>query len=237
MANLIQSNNANIKIFGAKLSAGTVGSNPPVIDLLAGLQAFYKLSDTSDSSGNSNTLTVNGNVQFDTGKIGLAAGFDGDSSKYLGTTSNLGELTLTGFSVSVWFKNTSGNNSVVMSSEVSDFNGWFLATNNDNNIYFLAGSGSGWTTFDTAGTYSVDTWTHLVIAATSSGSVSYYVNGSLTTTNGSAAWTAASLTIGRNIVDGTSFNGQIDAVGIWNRALSDAEVSALYNSGNGLELN
>ena len=30
--------------------------------------------------------------------------------------------------------------------------------------------------------------------------------------------------------------GQIDAVGIWNRALSDAEVAELYNNGTGLEL-
>jgi hypothetical protein len=32
------------------------------------------------------------------------------------------------------------------------------------------------------------------------------------------------------------FNGSIDAVGIWNRALSDAEVAELYNNGAGLEL-
>ena len=31
-------------------------------------------------------------------------------------------------------------------------------------------------------------------------------------------------------------DGSIDAVGIWNRALSDAEVAALYNSGTGLEI-
>lgn len=31
-------------------------------------------------------------------------------------------------------------------------------------------------------------------------------------------------------------NGSIDAVGIWNRALSDAEVAALYNNGTGLEV-
>jgi hypothetical protein len=33
-----------------------------------------------------------------------------------------------------------------------------------------------------------------------------------------------------------AINGQIDAVGIWNRALSDAEVAELYNNGTGLEL-
>jgi hypothetical protein len=43
------------------------------------LQAFYKLSDLSDSSGNNRTLTNNGNVTFASGKIGNAAVFDGSN--------------------------------------------------------------------------------------------------------------------------------------------------------------
>ena len=200
-----------------------------------GLQAFYKLDDVTDASGNGNTLTNNGGVTFSAGKIGNAADFDGNGSKYLSSASNLGQITGSGFSFSIWFKKTNENNNVIASSEIADNSGWFLATNNDNNIYFLAGVGSGWATFDTAGTYSVGAWTHLVITATSSGSVSYYVNGSLTTTNNSVAWSAAPLYIGKNIVDNTPFGGQIDAIGIWNRALTETEIAELYNSGSGLE--
>ena len=36
--------------------------------------------------------------------------------------------------------------------------------------------------------------------------------------------------------DSLKFIGSIDAVGIWNRALSDSEVAELYNNGTGLEL-
>ena len=49
-----------------------------------------------------------------------------------------------------------------------------------------------------------------------------------TSTNGTI------LTIGTG-PDGST-EGSIDAVGIWNRALSDSEVTALYNSGAGIEL-
>ena len=35
---------------------------------------------------------------------------------------------------------------------------------------------------------------------------------------------------------GDNFSGQIDAVGIWNRALNATEIAALYNSGNGYEI-
>jgi hypothetical protein len=31
------------------------------------------------------------------------------------------------------------------------------------------------------------------------------------------------------------FNGKIDAVGLWHRALTQPEITALYNNGNGLE--
>ena len=51
------------------------------------LQAFYKLSDLSDSSGNNRTLTNNGNVSFASGKLGNAAVFDG--SNYLSGTGNI----------------------------------------------------------------------------------------------------------------------------------------------------
>ena len=44
--------------------------------LTTGLQAFYKLDDLTDSSGNGNALTNNGDVSFSSGKIGNAAVFD-----------------------------------------------------------------------------------------------------------------------------------------------------------------
>lgn len=202
----------------------------------SGLRAFYRLSDLTDASGNGNTLTNTGGVTFGSGKIGNAAEFNGNSAKYLSTTNSLGQNTATGFAMSCWFRKTNSSNEVIASSEVANFAGWFLAANNDNNIYFLAGTGSGWQTFNTVGTYSVDVWTHVVVTAASDGSVSYYVNGSLTSTNPSVTWTAAPLFIGLNIIDNTSFSGQIDAVGIWNRPLTLGEISNLYNSGAGVEL-
>jgi hypothetical protein len=200
------------------------------------LLAFYKLNDLTDSSGNGNTLTNNNGVTFSSGKIGNAAVFDGDNTKYLSSSSNLGELTPSGNSLSLWFNKTELSNGVVASSETADFTGWFLATNADNTIYFLAGTGSGWEVFNTVSTYNTSEWVHFVMSTDSGGNISFYVNGSLTSTQEAAAWSPAPLTIGRNIIDGTPFDGQIDAVGVWNRALTEAEVTSLYNSGTGLEL-
>lgn len=86
-------------------------------------------------------------------------------------------------------------------------------------------------------------WYHLVgthVAATGIGKL--FINGSLVSTNTFSNTSpfggdrSNPISIGSN-ADGVFglFNGQIDAVGIWNRGLSDSEVTALYNSGAGLE--
>jgi len=229
MANLIQTNNANVKIFGAKLSAGIVGSIPPAIDLLAGLQAFYKLTDPSDSSGNNNTLTVNGNVTFDTGKVGLAAGFDGSSNLSV-SMGNLpqGSQDRT---ISFWFKSSKIGAQVPM---------YYGTPSGGELVLFYVASNTVIVSPYGDGVYSSETvndgnWHHILFE-TNNQTWLLYIDGVLkdsqyrnTSTNGTT------LTIGTG-PDGST-DGQIDAVGIWNRALNDAEVSALYNSGNGLELN
>jgi hypothetical protein len=40
--------------------------------------------------------------------------------------------------------------------------------------------------------------------------------------------------IGRAAADGENFDGVIDEIGIWDRALTASEVSTLYNGGVGL---
>jgi len=235
MANLIQSNNANIKIFGAKLSAGTVGNIPPAIDLLAGLQSFYKLTDPSDSSGNNNTLTVNGDVQFASGKIGLAAGFDGSS--WLSTSGNtaFGTDDLT---VGMWVNavNLSQDQKMTFVGGASGFTFSLL----DGTVHIAKANVADLYDFS-SGAVTNNSWFHVLIKRAES-TFTCYINGSSVGTYDSGSvidFTGTDYFFGAYIdgLPGYSLEGQIDAVGIWNRALSEGEVSALYNSGNGLELN
>ena len=62
-----------------------------------------------------------------------------------------------------------------------------------------------------------------------------FVDNNSVTGNSESTFGAGNMLIG-SIQGSYGFNGQIDAVGIWNRALSDAEVAELYNNGTGLEL-
>jgi len=237
MANLIQTNNANIKIFGGKLSAAPVngGGN----SLLTGLQAFYKLSDLTDSSGNNLTLTNNGDVTFASGKIGNAATLDG-INQTLSTTLNGGGY-VSGTSVSMWMKKTGSKSTCGLIQAVDgDFSGWTVINEGDSGWFLLAGSGSGWSLQTSSFLGIDDSWHHVAIIFDPS-NINIYIDGSLIAQETAVDYTTASIKIGSyDYFSGSTsqtFDGQIDAFGVWSRALSDAEVSALYNSGNGLELN
>ncbi len=75
------------------------------------------------------------------------------------------------------------------------------------------------------------TWYFLVLTRTDN-TVKFYRNGkyiSSMTISGSD-----NLSLSQIGFKGRSFKGTIDELGIWNRALTDADVSRLYNSGSGL---
>jgi uncharacterized protein YjbI with pentapeptide repeats len=203
------------------------------VNLASGLQAFYKLSDTSDSSGNNRTLTNNGNVSFASGKIGNAAVFDG--SNYL-TIPSSPALVLAdkSWNISLWvnFSTVDGEfQNIIESFTPPAGPGWTLYLINGN-IEFYTGS-------EPITTVSVQAnqWYNIVVNRNNQEDLKIFINGNLEYT-GSHNVTSfeGDWVIGSRGTDSSFLNGSIDAVGIWNRALSDAEVAALYNSGNGLEL-
>jgi hypothetical protein len=208
------------------------------------LQAFYKLSDLSDSSGNNRTLTNNGNVSFASGKIGNAGVFDGTNSFTTPVPQPSEEMSISAW---IYLNDSNGYNYVVDSVTGNNWNGGGLGLNIEHGTvksYVFYGD-----TMENLSTSSPDSlnageWYHLVgthVAATGTGKL--FINGSLVATQTFSNTSpfggdrSCPISIGSNS-DGVFglFNGSIDAVGIWNRALSDAEVAELYNNGTGLEL-
>jgi hypothetical protein len=204
------------------------------------LQAFYKLSDLSDSSGNNRTLTNNGNVSFASGKLGNAGVFDG--SNYF-SNANLNLNGAEAATCSVWFKGPEQGDQKII---VSKWNEWgissqFVMTKTSlDDIRLLLLNQNGSYVEANAGSFIVDEWNHAIFAYNGS-EVKFFLNGNLQDTqsfsggllNSDAIFAIGTSQEGLGLQEWT---GQIDAVGIWNRALSDAEVAELYNSGTGLEL-
>jgi hypothetical protein len=219
------------------------------VGLRSGLLAFYKLSDTSDSSGRGNTLTNNGGVTFVAGKIGNAAEFDGEN--YFETESI--DLTgLTALTICFWVQHEDQEEEEDIINEVAG--DWFAGTGPM--VIAFGGLGQhfafeastlgvaingdfGFKVLDT--TIRSSDWRFVAIKYTGTSLqlrtnnedwITTVVSGSppLDETNGY-------FRIGDSGDSLPLANGdKLDAFGIWSRALSDAEIDALYNNGTGREL-
>jgi hypothetical protein len=207
------------------------------------LQAFYKLSDTSDSSGNNRTLTNNGNVSFASGKIGNAAVFDGTN-----WLENSGITFANPFSIGFWIKGQSDQGTVGIFGNWGEFGEQIaiVSQGNELNVSLRFSDGgfvpffSGWGGSVSGPNPTDGAWHHVIITYDgTNGKVMFDGAQIASEILGNISTNVVPITIGK--IQMTSygfvpFNGQIDAVGIWNRALSDAEVAELYNNGTGLEL-
>ena len=198
--------------------------------LLNSLQAFYKLDNTTDASGNGNTLTNNNNVTFTSGKIGNAANLQGNQTL---STQILSITNGSSGSYSCW----------VNRNGISEFP---LCLINAFGTSVYADSYTGQhadgrlnSYIPSLGEYSVNLnstdWVHFVLSYDSTTQqVKLYANGQqYHTGTTSSAFGNSNFVIGAG--DGQNGKGLVDAVGIWNRALTESEVTELYNSGSGLE--
>jgi len=221
-------------------NADSVGSSSLKTSLFA---AYNGESNANDSFGSNNGTDIGG-LTYTTGKIGNAFQFNGTTS-YVSLPNSANQFNFTGdFSVSCWFKtNTVSGNQMIFSN---------LAYNGGNRRGYyivLAGNTIGcWLTnhpqyqeFYTSGVISTGTWYHLSVTR-ESGVVKIYLNGTLLATDTNAITLGNYVTVLTSIgaytngVSTTShFNGQIDALNIWQKELTASEITELYNSGNGAQ--
>jgi len=187
------------------------------------LLAFYRLDDLSDSSGNNRTLTNNGNVTFASGKIGNAGLFDG--SNYFSSDVSL-DMSQSG-SISLWIK----SNDISAWQTIIGGNGLNIGFDPRSSQLFVNDFSSMPQLF--VNNYTPDnSWVYLTLVA-EAGYLKVYFNGAL---NAVASNGLGYPTINIGGTGNENFIGSVDAVGIWNRALSDAEVAELYNNRAGGEV-
>jgi hypothetical protein len=193
--------------------------------------------DANDEHG-SNDGTVSG-ATLQQVKLGTGAySFDGNDYINLGDKFDADEFTTSGvFTVAHWFKTTIGG--IILSKKYSWYSGKILTTNGNYYLTTWSTSGSGVSIADTSNDYRDGKW-HLGVAVFNNTTATIYIDGVLKASDSTyVSWsrnTTENTCIGGRQDLQEMFNGLIDNVTIWDRALSSTEVTELYNSGDGLEL-
>jgi glucose/arabinose dehydrogenase len=205
----------------------TLTVTPPATGLV-GAWNFNEASGTAalDSSGAGNPGTISGATRT-TGRYGGGLAFDGVNDWV--TVADANSLDLNRMTLEAWVRpNALGSWRTVLLKEQAGQLAYALYASADNG----RPSGHVFTTGDIAlegpSVLGLTTWTHL--AMTWDGSTTrLYANGSQVATAALAGNAIASnlpLRIGGNGVWGEWFNGVIDEVRVYNRALSAAEIAA-----------
>ncbi|MHC4676214.1 MAG: LamG-like jellyroll fold domain-containing protein, partial [Planctomycetota bacterium] len=203
-----------------------------------GLVAHWKLDGNADDVVGGNHGTIQGNPVWTIGQVDGALYLDGDGD-YV-DCGNDNSLNLTNyFSISAWFNlNNTGTIQLICkgNAPASDPGGAYtiLCTPNNGILSFYVRDSND-TEFGYATTaVLLNEWMHIV-GTFSDGNVTIYKNGSFVANDTLGTPTIHSnnepLGIGAEGDGGMSFNGVIDDVRIYDRALSEAEAQELASVG------
>jgi hypothetical protein len=204
-----------------------------------GLVAWYPFNgNANDSSGHGHNGTIYGATltadRF--GNANSAYIFNGINN-YIEVPYNLELNPTNAITISAWIKAynlgwDSYSNYIVSTEQNSPNNGYSLRGGAKSVTIMISGGGSWYTAQSTYGTVDTGAWYHLVGVYNGSGLL-LYLDGSLSASTSYGGGITAST---GPLLIGTSpgsflrwFNGIIDDIRLFNRALSDSEIVALYN--------
>ncbi|HXH12479.1 MAG TPA: LamG-like jellyroll fold domain-containing protein [Alphaproteobacteria bacterium] len=206
----------------------------------SGLVAAYSFDEgtgtkVNDASGKGNHGTISGATWTSSGRFGKALVFDGVND--LVTVNDAPSLDLTtGMTLEAWVYPTATTywRTVVLKERPGHLTYALYASSSTNQpLVQTVLTNSSNVKLPGPSTLPTNTWTHL--AATYNGSVlQLYVNGAQLASRSVAGTVVTSsnpLRIGGNSVWGEYFQGRIDEVRIYNRALSASEIQADMQKG------
>ena len=210
----------------SNVATATTGAVGPAL----GLVAAYGFDETSgstvsDVSGFANTGTIDSAIRVTTGKYGGALSFNGSAQVTVPDSSSL-DLT-TGMTLEAWV-NPSAAPSNWRALIAKNQDRYYMMASTNNNNWPGAGGTFGTTNQNVFGAsvLPTNTWTHLAVTYDGA-QIRFYVNGTQISTfpeTGNISTSNTNLTIGADVY-GEQFSGLIDEVRIYNRALSQPEIS------------
>lgn len=219
--------------------------------LIDNIVAYWKLDESSGNASDSvssYTLTNNGTTPYASAKINNGIDFGTTNTiKWLSNANAIADTsTSNAYSISFWVNirtaPSSGQEQVLFDLQKSvgrQHQLRYVNASGTLKLRFLNYDGSATDVFDTTQTLTVGTWYHIVVTKTAN-SVAMYLNNTsfsshtLTKTGSSAGVNVTSF--GRH--GSASFGyatAYMDEIGMWSRVVTSDEITALYNSGSGVQ--
>lgn len=214
---------------------------------LTNLVAYYKMETgaiTTDSSGNSKTLTNNGTVTATTGLFGDCIDLGtANSTKSLSRADGLAVDLSGAYSINLWAKLRAlpATNTVFLLADWRSTTGtaryvslFFQQFGGDGagNYRIQSNHSEGYATdvVNVANTIGIIDWHMYTVTATGT-VVSLYVDGQkiATGTRGSTTTAVNKTVIGADVTPANYASAYIDDTSFWSRALTDAEIATLYD--------
>ena len=222
------------------LTAATMAQNVPSYVPTNELTSWWPFNGTAaDESGNGNNGTLlNPTLSSDRFSNPNSAVYFNQISDIICTSISVDNPQ--DFSISLWFKTNSGGGWIfgLDNGQCDHIFNWdrYLSINSNGNLDFrIFTTGSQNVNITSNITYNDNQWHHCVYGLSNS-TMQLYVDGSLVAnsdigvvaSNYQGYWRVGGL----GGVTVPSFIGQIDDIGLWNRALNEQEIIDLYNAVN-----
>ena len=203
--------------------------------------AWWQGEGNANDGVNTNNGTLRGGVSFAAGEVGQ--GFSFGSTGYVEVPhSDAWAFGTSDFSIEYWANfasypsgdegNPSGGGMIAFDEGSGDVNKWMFTTGGSVIDFHINDPVNGPICLVNAGfTPVLNTWYHLAVTR-SGNTFTIYVNGAAVGSGTSSRVipnASAPLTIGQ--AEGYYFNGSLDEISIYNRALFSAEIAAIYIAG------
>jgi len=232
----------NLRLMAVVVLVILIGTGSVWADLTDGLIAHWKFDgDANDSAGSNDGTLVNGPT-WTTGQFDGALQFDGvDDYVDLGNDNSLKPpLPVT---ISAWIKCPSSDSYgqiIGLDDQSSRYYGIWIHTGAGG---IAVGYGDGGTpgpysrrSKGGGGTLEADVWYHITTVVTDAIDMDIYINGinaggTYNGTGGNLTYSNGNSSIGSRLGLSSEFNGAIDDVRVYDRALSAEEIGEIYSEG------
>jgi hypothetical protein len=187
----------------------------------------------ADASGSGNTGTLTSSAGWGAGQTGAAVSLDGvDDYVQVGAQSSL--VMTSAASFTAWIHPTGAGSNGTVGGTIIGKEGEYIINRFPNGTiqWGFANSNPGWAYIDTGYVAPLNQWTHIAVTY-DNGTIKTYANGSLVHTfNGSGVIgdvyaTQNDFRIGGRQLNSQLFQGRIDEVRVYNRALTASEIAQL----------